>query len=694
MPTTRRSAIEPSFRLGNLMPSALLVGLLAVSCIVDMSGPRLRPSYLLLTPEFPSATTGIVELERISIELRRIADSSVALDTIIQAQPADSVVDLTLAVTITASAEDFWLTLECLTESDEVVFKAGPAVVTARTSTDVEPSSIEVEYVGTGYDAANVLIVTPEASVLFGDTIILVAEARDSGGAVIEGTPVKWTSLNTNRAVVPDVAVGRVVGGTERGVVQVEAALLTHLADTIDVLVEPVPSAIAILSGKDQTGVVGTELAQPLVIEVTAVDGPGVPRSFVDFVTNDGGSFAQASILTDGTGTASNGWTLGPNEGTQQATATVRGHISTNATFTATAERAQVSVDWSLISAVQYHTCGVTVDGTAYCWGDNEYGQLGDGTNTPSLVPVPVAGLLALKWVGSRFYLHMCGLSSNGAAFCWGRNYWGVLGDGTGTDRNEPTAVIGDLEFRSLSGGGVHNCGITTDGVAYCWGYNATGQLGTGNQNPSNTPVQVSGGYQFRTITAGNGMTCGLTTDSLAYCWGVNAYGELGDGTLVNRYLPVPVSGRLRFQSLSAGFYHMCGVASGGNLYCWGANYGGQLGDGTTTDRSTPVAVTGGLTFASVAAGFDHTCGLTASGAAHCWGKNANGQLGDGTTIDQLSPVAVTGGMTFGSLNAGTYYTCGVTVDNVAYCWGTNDRGQLGNGSYMASDVPVRVANP
>ena len=354
-----------------------------------------------------------------------------------------------------------------------------------------------------------------------------------------------------------------------------------------------------------------------------------------------------------------------------------------------------VAIESPAIFVSSEHACALTAGGAAYCWGANVYGHLGDGTSTARPSPTAVTG--GFRFISMALGRNTsCGLTLAGVAYCWGSNFNGALGDGAFSDRPTPGAVAGGLRFAQLVDGFAHSCARTAAGAAYCWGDNYDGQVGDGTTTFRRAPVAVSGGLTFTTLSRAYYHTCGLTPSGAAYCWGDNTFGQLGDGTTTpatvsNPSTPVAVRGGLTFTAVATGNGHSCGLGVDGRVHCWGDNAQGQLGDGTTITRAAPVAVTGAPAFVSITAGGEHSCGVTAAGAAYCWGRNFEGQLGDGSTTRRLTPAAVAGGITFSGLASGGPTTCGLTRGGVAYCWGGNTFGQLGDGTTTARLVPTAV---
>jgi alpha-tubulin suppressor-like RCC1 family protein len=389
------------------------------------------------------------------------------------------------------------------------------------------------------------------------------------------------------------------------------------------------------------------------------------------------------------------------------------------------------SVGFAYVSAGRDHTCGNSPF-SEKCWGANGSGQLGDGSTTGRPLPAGwITGLDRIgsegSWPAKAGGSHTCALGWLDQAppniptqlYCWGDNQFGQLGNGSFTGSARPRAVApsstGDLvDAGWYTAGENHSCGISkATGVVHCWGANGAGQLGNGTSNDSAVPVAVAGNLRALSppatlgtrlllsttpLSAGAAHTCAVNTDGAAYCWGANGSGQLGNASSASSLVPVAVSGALSVASISVGERHSCALTTSGAAYCWGANGEGQLGNGSSVNSAVPTAVAGGLTFVSLSAGSNHVCGVALSAAAttytaYCWGSNVYGQLGDGTTTSRNAPVRVAGGLDLLLVSAGARHSCGSTVAGTAHCWGSNDMGQLGNGSSAPmSVVPLLVA--
>ena len=357
-------------------------------------------------------------------------------------------------------------------------------------------------------------------------------------------------------------------------------------------------------------------------------------------------------------------------------------------------------MEWSFsqFTSNSGYTCALTNEGKAYCWGWNQYGRLGNNSTTNSSTPVAVqmpAGVSFQSIAAGN--IHACALTTEGKAYCWGWNQYGQLGNNSTANSSTPVAVQmpAGVSFQSIAAGNIHTCALTNEGKAYCWGQGSSGRLGNNSTTNSSTPVavQMPAGVSFQSITAGYAHTCALTTTGQAYCWG---YGDrLGNNSTTDSRIPVAVQmpAGVSFQSIAAGSLHTCALTTTGQAYCWGYGGSGQLGNNSTAVSRIPVAVQmpAGVSFQFIAAGYYHTCALTNEGKAYCWGQGGSGRLGNNSTTDSRIPVAVQmpAGVSFQSIAAGSLHTCALTTQNKAYCWGL----ELGGDSITGSLTPLAVSS-
>jgi alpha-tubulin suppressor-like RCC1 family protein len=284
------------------------------------------------------------------------------------------------------------------------------------------------------------------------------------------------------------------------------------------------------------------------------------------------------------------------------------------------------------------------MDGTLWCWGINSRGEIGDGTTTERTTPVQVTSLGSAVASVSSGKDHTCAILTNGTLWCWGYNEWGQLGDGTTIDRDTPVQVTAlGSSLSTVSCSDSYTCAALTDGTLWCWGYNGAGQLGDGTTTPRLSPEQIAvgSGGSVVSLSTGGGDACVILSSGTLWCWGNNNSGQLA--STASGLTPVQIAALgngLASASVGGGFE--CAVLTNGTLWCWGTGSGGALGQGSPTGSDTPGQVTAlGSSVASVAAGTSVTCATLTNGTLWCWGSNELGEIGDGTVIERNTPVQV-----------------------------------------------------
>jgi alpha-tubulin suppressor-like RCC1 family protein len=469
--------------------------------------------------------------------------------------------------------------------------------------------------------------------------------------------------------------------------------------NSVEVVVEPVPAGVQLQPSDTVLSGIGATAAVPAAVVFATGDAmPGTitwssSDTTVAVVDQSGGVVARA-----------------PGTAVIRATSgVVSGSVIIRVRIPPVRERS--------VATGARHTCVLDEDGAAWCWGGNNAGQLGNGSTTESLVPVRVAGNLSFTRIAAAGGTPSgtgpgggttCAITYDGVLYCWGAD---LAGPGSASLLT-PAAMSTALRFTDVAvGGSEHLCGIATDGRAYCRGGNRRGQLGTGDTIPRATFTPVSGDLEFRTISAGLLHTCGVDASGRGLCWGWNAGAQAGVSTATQAVLlPTVLEGGNVFTTIAAGPVTSCGSTAGRTL-CWGRNYYGTTASGSTdltTDR-VPQEIVGGQVFPLLAAGVENNiytpiCGLTADGAAYCWGSNNSGQLGTTTSMQLCAgaqgfnlpctgtPLRVEGGLTFVTITVGGEHGCGLASDERLFCWGNNQYGQIGDGSTQVRPTPVRVA--
>jgi len=366
------------------------------------------------------------------------------------------------------------------------------------------------------------------------------------------------------------------------------------------------------------------------------------------------------------------------------------------------------------IGSYDYHSCALKSDGSVWCWGDNEYHQMGDGTTDVRYTPVRVESsegvfLTGMKSVSPSGYDHTCGVKENGTVRCWGENGSGNLGALDFGEHAFAVTVRLDsngntlTKVKAVTAGQNHSCALKTNGTVWCWGGNSSGELGNGDTSDLNGAVQVQkleGGALTGVvaIAAGNRHTCAVMSNATLRCWGSNTHGELGIGssdlvehplaTLVKTATNANFSGVIQ---VDGGYSFTCALKSSRNLYCWGDNDIGMIGNGNGGggDVPNPVLVmrSGGplkdvRTFST---GASHACAITGSSKAFCWGNNVNGEIGLGDPIDSVdvaTRVRTDESTLFPasakSIRGGDSITCILKTDQTVWCTGYAEYGQVG----------------
>jgi len=370
------------------------------------------------------------------------------------------------------------------------------------------------------------------------------------------------------------------------------------------------------------------------------------------------------------------------------------------------------------VSVGREHFAAVTSYGKLYIWGGNGYGQLGDGTTISDNIPIDLTGELNLELnekvidveLGNYFSM---AITSNGRIFTWGQNSYGQLGNGNNADSlvpiELPQSSFDSEMITSIVAFEYSSAAYTSTGQLFTWGNNQQGQLGDGTKTSTNVPIEITSNFALNVdekitkFSFGGYHAVAITSDGRLFTWGIDNTGQLGNGSTSSGEVLVPtpidstVFGGDTITDISTGFCHNEAVSSSGKLYTWGCNNLGQLGDGTTTIIYEPVEIPassfGGELIVNVDAGPYQSFAITASGNTYGWGTNTNAQLGIGTRTDTPTPEIISSfedSKDIITIAAGWYGTLAISSEGELFRWGKAPVGPIGNEGNIRDVVPVQ----
>ena len=349
------------------------------------------------------------------------------------------------------------------------------------------------------------------------------------------------------------------------------------------------------------------------------------------------------------------------------------------------------------------HSSALMTNGNVYMWGRNQAGQLGNESTDDSRIPVnitqqfPANDRVTDLFLGQDF---SSALTESGQVFMWGQNNYGQLGNGSTTSSNVPVNITNQFPSENkviaLSLGTFHVGALTDIGRVYVWGFNGFGEIGDNSSSSKNVPLEITSLYSSTDpvvqISMGNYSSSARTQSGSIFTWGWNGDGQLGDGTKIDRREPVNVTSNVPLvanesidQLFMAG-YHAMAFTSNRRVFTWGKNHYGQLGNGTLNDQSLPGDISNQFpaeeSISSVSIGFVHTSALTESGNVYIFGHNFRGRLGDGGLADRTTPFSLASrfpsDVTIAQISMGASHSSALTTRGSIYIWGFNLYGQLG----------------
>ncbi len=551
---------------------------------------------------------------------------------------------------------------------------------------------------------------TPDSVTLesIGDSVVFTATPMDSNGHVVADTKIIWVLDTVGVVSLEKGMVVAMAPGVRLVTARARAASGRTVSASATVMVVPRTRELTLLPSADTIGLGGR-----LGFYLESFDARGHPTELPAVVTWISSDTTVATIDDEGEVIA-----RGLGE-TVIAADTGHGAILGHLVVTAPS---QVRV-----SAGALDSCALSASGEAWCWGFNDQGQLGTRASTDictagpvmgsypcSFSPVKVDGGFSFRMTANGFE-HTCALDFDGRAYCWGANDYGQLGtDATGDTCHPavfggevpcsyvPLPVATETRFVSIGAGYRTTCALGTDQRVYCWGNNEQGSEGLLADHPDiREPTEVAGGLRYKSLSVGWLHACAVVVDGSTRCWGFNMSGQLGDGGWQPRFAPTPLDNDPGFVLLAAGKEHTCGLAADQSAYCWGQEVGFKpTGRFASNWESAPLPTVDRTPMDTLASGAAFSCGIFADDIVRCWGDNTWWQLGGllpggyPVNVSSDTPVPIQLNATFSMIATGFAHACGVRTGGAVYCWGDGVEGELGDGEPHEYAGPQEVTRP
>ena len=379
-------------------------------------------------------------------------------------------------------------------------------------------------------------------------------------------------------------------------------------------------------------------------------------------------------------------------------------NIFLSAIITCFIQYAAIAQCWQKIAVGGNHNLALKTDNTLWTWGSNNVGQLGNGNNINSNIPIKIGN--ATNWSQIAAGVsgdHSLAIKTDGTLWAWGYNFYGQLGDGTSANRNAPIQIGVDADWSYISAGLHYSLALKTNGTIWAWGRNNSGQLGIGSNLAPNDikliPTQVGTATDWVKIIAGDAHSLAIKANGTLWAWGFNLYGQLGNGLNTDRLIPTQIGTATNWSQIAGGDGHTVALKTDSTLWTWGDNQYLQLGNGTSgpgTNTNLPASVGIATDWAKITSGEFHAFAIKTDGTLWSWGRNEWSQLGIGNNINQNILVQTGTATNWAQMGGGRQHSVALKSDGTLWAFGRNTLGQLGDGTNVTQTTPVQIicSNP